>query len=147
MGTRTIVGLVLLCACARRQQSSGFPPDVVEYHREAWVDFKKATASFSVGDGVDQPEANLLAQAFFLWKIGACGFAEAPTDAGGEWRSRPRIGFAGQPGNDAIRIDKRTGIVSYASEAPVTAASVIQHERERLRDNLRTYVGQSAGGG
>jgi hypothetical protein len=63
------------------------------------------------------------------------------------WLSRPRIGYAGQPGHDLIRIDKRTGMVSYASEAPLPAATVIQHERERLHDNLRTYAGESAGGG
>jgi hypothetical protein len=147
MGTRTIVGLilVLLCACTRRQRGPNFPPDVVQYHQEAWRDFNKTAASFSVADGVDQREANLLAQAFFLWKVGACGFAEAPEDAGGEWHSHPRIGYAGQPGSDIIRIDKRTGTVSYASEPPVAAASVIQHERERLRDNLRSYGGESAG--
>ena len=149
MGTRTtiVVILVLTCACARRHRGNDFPPDVVQYHQEAWRDFNKAATSFSATDGVDQHEANLLAQAFFLWKIGGCGFADAPGDDGEEWRSRPRIGYAGQPGSEFIRIDKRTGTVSYASEPPATAASVIQHERERLRANLLTYVGESAGGG
>jgi hypothetical protein len=149
MGMRAIVGFafISLCACARRHPIPNVPPDVVEYHREAWRQFNKAVSSFSVTDGIDHSEAELLAQAFFLWKIGGCGFAESPEDAGAEWRSRPRVGIAGQPSSDFIRINKQTGLISHASEPPIAAQSVIGHERERLRDNLRTYVGEVGGGG
>ena len=65
MGTRTTVAVifVLTCACARRHRSPHFPPDVVQFHRKAGRAFNKAATSFSAADGVDQREADLLAQA------------------------------------------------------------------------------------
>jgi hypothetical protein len=137
------VAFVLVGACARKQPIPQVPPDVIEYHRESWREFDKAASSFSVADGVDQSEAQLLAHAFFVWKISGCGFPESPDDAGADWLVRTRIGYAGGPG-DLIRINKRTGSVSYPSERPLAAKAVIQHERRRLLGNLRMYVGESA---
>jgi hypothetical protein len=142
-----VVVLILVAACARSQSRPQFPPDVIEYHQESWREFDKAASAFSVADGVDQSEAQFLAQAFFVWKISGCGFPESPVDAGAEWQARPRIGYAGEPGSDLIRIDKRTGVVSYAPERPITAKAVMEHERRRLLDNLRTYVGEDAARG
>jgi hypothetical protein len=141
-----VVALILVGACARSQPRPQFPPDIIENHQESWREFDTAASAFSVADGVDQSEAQLLAQAYFVWKISGCGFPESPVDAGTEWQARPRIGYAGEPGNDLIRINKRTGVVSYASERPIAAKAVMEHERRRLLDNLRTYVGDGAAG-
>jgi len=144
MGMRATITItaLLFAACSRRHPSPHMPPEIVEYHRDAWQRFERAAAAFSTGDGVDKSEAEFLAHAFFVWKISGCGFADTVEDGGSDWNSRPRIGFSGSPGNDLIRINKKTGVLSYGSETPMPARDLIQHEKERLRENLRTFVGE-----
>ena len=150
--------LIILCGCTHtavpsretlprtggQAERRRVPDDVIKHLQDAWREFNKAVASFSVADGIDYSEAEFLAQEFFLWKISNCGFADKPEDAGAEWHARPRIGFSGKPGRDLIRINKETGMVSYASAQPVSAESIILHERERLREYLRIDVGEGA---
>jgi hypothetical protein len=122
------------------------PDDVVEYHRQAWEQFDWAASSFDVADGVDRSEAEFLGGAYFFWRLGPCGFPDEPQDAGAEWHMRPRVGYSGKPAADLIRVDKRSGVVSYASEPSIDARGLIQIERERLRQNLRTFVDRSSQG-
>ena len=137
------VGLTLfsLSACSRTH----YAPADVAYHRDAWREFNKAAASFSVDDGIDRSEAKFLAWAFFNWQISGCGFPEEPQDVDTEWQARPMTGISGRPATHVIRINKRTGAVSYGSNPPIAADLVIRHERETRRDNLR-LVGESAEG-
>jgi len=97
------VGLTLfsLSACSRTH----YTPADVAYHRDAWREFNKAAASFSVDDGIDRSEAKFLAWAFFNWQISGCGFPEEPQDVDTEWQARPMTGISGRPATHVIRIN------------------------------------------
>jgi len=136
------ITMLSLYACRPRPK---FSSAEVDSSRNALSDFNQAAASFSVDDGIDHSEAQLLVGAFVSGHWG-CGSAGALEDGGTSWRAHPGLGYAGHPAKDFIRVDKQTGAVSYAFEPPVAAQSVIEHERERLRDDVRWHVGKRVDG-
>jgi len=71
-----------------------------------------------------------------------CGLAEPPKDGGGEWHLLARVGGHSE---DLIRVDKRSGAVSYGSEPPMAAEDLIRLERHRLKENLQTFVREGPG--
>ncbi len=137
MRTITLLAALLAFAC-------GVSFDVQQHHRDEWQRFNEAAGSFSAVDGIDRGEAELLGGAYFLRKFGACGVPGDARDAGTEWRMRPLVGVGAVPADDEIRVDKRTGAVSYASDPPVSAEALLEGERKRLQEELRDPAGRSA---
>ena len=68
-----------------------------------------------VEDGIDLREANIIAQSYFLRYGPGCGAAEDVTDGGESWISITPVGYAAIPTREPIRIDKRTGRVTWSN--------------------------------
>src|SRR4051794_38486390 len=105
--------------------------------QEEWRRFDAAASAFNVADGVDRAEAELLGRAYFSWQLGGCGAVDDAQDASTEWRMSLRFGFSGARLPDPIRVDKTTGIVSYAKGPQIQPFALLQIERARLKVNLR----------
>jgi hypothetical protein len=132
--------LTAATADAASEGDPQFPDDVVRYHEEAWRRFDVAASAFNVADGIDRAEAELLGEAYFTWQLGACGFAGDAQDARTEWRMPLKFGVAGRPLPAPIRVDKATGLVSYAEGPSVQPLDLLQIERARLRGNLQRFA-------
>src|SRR5262245_42461726 len=61
------------------------------------ADIKPALARVSAEKGIGHKEAKILTEAYFAVFLSGCGFAEGPTLKQGVWRSKARVGFAGDP--------------------------------------------------
>lgn len=67
---------------------------------------------------------------YFQNNISGCGYSGEAVDEGDSWVSFPRAGFAGHPSKDPIRLDKRSGRISwgagpaYASPKAMTRAAL-----------------------
>ena len=114
--------------------------DISQYHEEAWRRFDAAASAFNVADGISRSEAELLGDAYFSWQLGACGAVDEPQDSDTEWRMPLRFGVAGTRLSHPIRVDKATGVVSYAEGPAFQASALLQIERARLEENLRHFV-------
>jgi hypothetical protein len=77
------------------------------------ADVKAALARVSADKGIGYAEARMLTEAYFAVFLSGCGFAEGPTLQQGIWRSRARVGYAGEPLPGAIEVDARTGAIGY----------------------------------
>jgi hypothetical protein len=121
------------------EEAHRVPDDVSQYHQEAWRRFNEVASVFKVADGIDRSEAELLGEAYFAWQLGACGFPEAPQDSGTEWRMPVRFGYTGEALPDPIRVNKVSGVISYAEGPSVQAAALIEIERKRLQEDLRHF--------
>jgi hypothetical protein len=64
-------------------------------------------------DGINQHEANAISSEYFGGYISACGGPDEGQLVNGEWIVPARIGYAGSLGESPIRIDAKTGGVSY----------------------------------
>jgi hypothetical protein len=162
-----ILSALLFCACAGSKQaarpassdpevpcyllSAGCPDsgsdgdrqvrdDISRLHQEEWRRFNAAASAFNVADGIDRAEAELLGGAYFSWQLGACGAVGDAQDASTEWRMSLRFGVTGTSLPDPIRVDKTTGIVSYAEGPQIQPFALLQIERARLEENLRRFV-------
>jgi hypothetical protein len=77
------------------------------------ADIKPALARLSTEKGIGYAEAKVLTEAYFAIFLSGCGFAEGPTLKQGVWRSKARVGFAGEPLPGAIEVDAKTGAIGY----------------------------------
>ena len=75
----------------------------------------KALSKVDASDGINEEEAHVIAEAFFLSKISGCGYPEKPVREGGFWVSKTRIGYAGQLG-DSIFIEVGTGTITWGNK-------------------------------
>jgi len=64
-------------------------------------------------DGINEREATAISWEYFAGYIGACGGPDKGQLMDGEWVIPVSIGYAGRPAESPIRIDARTGAVSY----------------------------------
>jgi hypothetical protein len=67
----------------------------------------------NVTNGIRYAEARTLTEAYFGTFLSGCGFAEGPRRHHGVWRSRARVGFAGELLPGAIEVDARTGAIGF----------------------------------
>ena len=67
-----------------------------------------------VEDGINEQEADIIAQSYFIRFGFGCGAAAKVTDGGEYWVSRTYVGYAAVP-YEPIRIDKRTGCVTWSN--------------------------------
>jgi hypothetical protein len=112
---------------------------MAQEHRQLLRRFDDIAAAIDFTNGIDASEAEFIAGAYFSMEFGACGGLEKPTDAGAEWVMHPRIGVAGQPLSDFIRVDKRTGAVRYGSGPTTDAKVAIDFERQLLEKNVARF--------
>jgi hypothetical protein len=80
------------------------------------ADPDEAIELVNASDGIDKAEAYTIASAYVLRFI-VCGGPGVPTRHGHEWWSTPNVGMAAQPANVPIKIDARTGGVSFDAAA------------------------------
>jgi hypothetical protein len=71
-------------------------------------------------DGINAAEADVFAQSYFRRFGPMCGAASKVADVGEFWVSSTLVGFAAAPTREPIRIEKRTGQVSW-SDGPTVA--------------------------
>src|SRR4029453_3820102 len=76
-------------------------------------DIKPALARGSAEKGTGYAEAKVLTEAYFAVFLSGYGFAEGPTLKQGVWRSKARVGFAGEPLPGAIEVNAKTGAIGY----------------------------------
>ena len=76
--------------------------------------YKKITVS----DGIDEKEANALANAYFRLFFPGCGNAEEVSNNGKTWESKTKVGLAGSP-SDSIFIEKGTGKITCAKRPTI----------------------------
>jgi hypothetical protein len=117
--------------------SQDFREDALFMQREEWKRFNESAAAFNVTDGINGAEALFLGEAYFSWQLGGCGFPQEPQDGGTEWRLPVRFGVAGTKLPNPVRVDKRTGKVSYAAGESIDPKALIEIERKRIQDLLR----------
>jgi hypothetical protein len=108
LGLPIILSLAcLVCSCR-----TGPKPETYDQRRSRLATELKAV---TVEDGVDEAEANVIAQSYFLRFGPGCGYAADVTDGGPVWISAAHVGYAGVPTREPIRIDKRTGRVTWGN--------------------------------
>jgi hypothetical protein len=68
-----------------------------------------------IEDGISETEANIIAENYF-WRFSpiGCGYVARVTDGGSFWVAKTYFCIAPMPTRDPIRIDKRTGRVTWS---------------------------------
>jgi len=107
MRTRLAIVLIMLSAMS----CAGPGPDNGSIVVDS--DVKAALARVNADNGIGYAEARVLTEAYFATFLSGCGFAEGPTQQRGVWRSKARVGFAGDPLPGAIEVDAKTGAIGY----------------------------------
>jgi hypothetical protein len=90
-------------------------------------------ASISPKEGIRYREAQVITAAYFETFLSGCGVAEGPRLRHGVWRSRARVGYAGEPLPGAIEVDSKTGGVKYAGCPSFATAAELRDAIERER--------------
>ena len=78
------------------------------------ADAAATLAKVSANSGIDYQEAKGLTDVYFATFLSGCGFADGPTLRQGIWRSRARVGYAGELLPGAIEVNAETGGIGYA---------------------------------
>ena len=78
-----------------------------------------------IEDGISQEEADIIAENYFYrFTPTICGSVARATDGGTNWIAKTYFGIAAMPTREPIRIDKRTGRVTWSDgptlETPTT---------------------------
>lgn len=93
----------MLCGCATY-------PTYDDHRRELQAQMRDVV----VEDGISAQEADVIAQSYFLRFGPACGVADRVSDGGEYWIAGTKVGFAGVPTREPIRIHKPTGRVTWS---------------------------------
>ena len=93
----------ILCGCASYQTRD-------DHRRELQAQLQTVV----VEDGINLQEANIIAQSYFLRFGPGCGVATTVSDDGAYWVAKTYIGIAAVPTREPIRINKRTGQVTWS---------------------------------
>jgi len=67
-----------------------------------------------VEDGISVQEADIIAQSYFYHFGPGCGVAHNVADGGSCWISNTQVGYAGTLTREPIRIDKKTGRITWS---------------------------------
>jgi hypothetical protein len=78
------------------------------------ADAEATLAQITTGKGIHYAEAKAITSVYFATFLSGCGFAEGPTFGQGVWRSRARVGYAGELLPGAIEVNATTGGIGYA---------------------------------
>ena len=106
---RTILGVLLVALCA--YSCVGSDPALEPPAASQGID--ATLAGISTADGIQRREAQALTEAYFEAFLSGCGVAEGPTLRDGVWRSKARVGHAGELLPGAIEVNAKTGGIGY----------------------------------
>lgn len=107
-----LLALVTATACAR-----SFRPLPPARSAIPSSDPDDAIEQVNASDGIDKAEAHTIAAAYFLRFISGCGGPGVVARHGHEWWSTPTFGIGGRELAAPIKIDARTGGVSFDARA------------------------------
>ena len=98
---------LLLCSCVSHEtqitsEAAGSTRSILQIYD-----------SVHVADGLDQHEAVIMANEYFLIFISGCGGACGASDLGEEWEVSTKYGYAAEP-FDPILVHKKTGRITCA---------------------------------
>jgi hypothetical protein len=82
-----------------------------------------------VEDGISVQEADIIAQSYFYHFGPGCGVTQSVTDGGSSWISNTLVGYAAAPTREPIRIDKKTGRVTWSDGPTVEDPKNIFNEK------------------
>ena len=77
------------------------------------AEFEATLAKITTSKGIHYTEAKAITKIYFATFLDGCGFAEGPTFRQGVWRSRARVGYAGELLPGAIEVNATTGGIGY----------------------------------
>jgi hypothetical protein len=122
--------LVLLCvgSCAGPGPSTE-PPSA--------ADAEAILAKITTSKGIHYAEASAITQVYFATFLSGCGFAEGPTLRQGVWRSRARVGYAGELLSGAIEVNPTTGGIGYTGCPVFQTLEEFRDGVERVRRGAR----------
>lgn len=125
--------LALLCVASCAGPGPGSEP-------LSAADAEEILAKINTSKGIHYAEANAITKVYFETFLSGCGFAEGPTFRQGVWRSRARVGYAGELLPGAIEVNATTGGIGY------TGCPVFQ-TLEEFRDGVERARRQARRGG
>jgi hypothetical protein len=110
----TFISACILAGCSSL-------PSTDEYHSQLQAKLRTVV----IEDGISQQEADVIAESYFLrFTPIACGSVARPIDGDTVWIAKTYFGIAPMPTREPIRIDKRTGRVTWSDgptiENPMT---------------------------
>ena len=85
-------------------------------------------------NGIDQAEAYIMAEAYFIYHISGCGYPAEPESANENWASKTQIGIVGKPG-PPIFINKETGDIFW--DDPKNSISLGELKRAKADQALK----------
>jgi len=83
--------------------------DAREGRKTIWAAKARRLNAINVEDGIDEEEADTIAEMYFEMHLGDCGGPQRPTKVGRSWTSIVNFGLLGEPLSTPIKIDARTG--------------------------------------
>jgi hypothetical protein len=88
-------------------------PAAISYPQELQA-LKNRLATVNMDDGISKDEADIIAENYWaLCGIG-CGAMMPPEDWGQYWISKTVLGYAARPTREPIRIDKKSGQITWS---------------------------------
>jgi hypothetical protein len=117
-----LLALICFClGCANQSTSHDALADMLyggitpPTRHEQLLKLKPQLQNMTIDDGIDSKKANIIAQSYFLRFGPGCGMAIEASDDGESWTAKTYIGYAGTETREPIRIDKRTGKVTWSN--------------------------------
>ena len=85
-------------------------------------------------NGIDQAEAYIIAEDYFIYHISGCGYPAEPESENENWVSKTQIGIVGKPG-PPILINKETGAIFWHD--PKNSISLEELKRLKADQTLK----------
>ena len=106
---KRVIGLLFVMLCV----GSCAGPGPVSEPVAPPADAQATLAKITTGKRIHYAEAKAITEVYFATFLSGCGFAEGPTFRHGVWRSRARVGYAGELLPGAIEVNATTGGIGY----------------------------------
>lgn len=129
---KRIIGLLLALLCVG--SCAGPDPDSGGLSTR---DAEAILAKITTSEGIHYAEANAITTVYFATFLSGCGFAEGPSLRQGVWRSRARVGYAGELLPGAIEVNATTGGIGYAGCPVFQTLEEFREGVERKRREAR----------
>lgn len=92
-------------------------------------DLQPRLRALVIEDGINEQEANVIAENYFLrFSPIICGSVARVTDDGTSWVARTCFGLAAMPTREPIRVDKSTGRVTWSDGPTIQNSKAISNQ-------------------
>lgn len=91
--------------------------------------------AIEIDDGVNQMEAVVLAQEYFLAYVSGCGVTHEPVDRGDYWAVHAAVGYTATPPPNPITINKRSARLTL--EGYPTIEYPVEHFKRQLESGYQ----------